>query len=76
MSGKPTNTGKADAVKVKRRAFGVINSNAPYPSIKSYASKKELGAFQTQLDAMLEEIKQQVENELDSQSDQSTSQKI
>lgn len=63
MSGKAPR--KSDAIKVRRKALGVVNSNAPYPSMDKYASKKELGDFQEQLDAMLANLKQQVEDEQD-----------
>jgi hypothetical protein len=54
MSGKAPR--KSDAVKVKRKAFGVVNANAPYPSMQQYASKKELAAFQKELDSFLEAL--------------------
>lgn len=61
MSGKAPR--KSDAIKVKRKAFGVVNANAPYPSMQQYASKKELEAFQRDLDAMLADLNQQISNE-------------
>lgn len=54
MSGKAAR--KQDAIKVKRKGLGVINANAPYPSMQQYASKKELAAFQKELDTFLEAL--------------------
>lgn len=63
MSGKAG--ARSSALKIKHKAFGPTNANAPYPSMRQYASKKELGVFQTQLDQMIREIQQEVDTQLD-----------
>lgn len=49
-SGKP--------IKLRKKGLGIVRQDQPYPSVKQYASKRDLEDFENRIKAYIQELEQ------------------